>query len=311
MIPKYQVSPGIPMTGYDTYVEPFFGGGAMMIHVYQNNPSVKKFVMNDINPEIIGIYTAIKTDVGNFIKRMEILQSLYLPLSKDERKDFYYDLRKEYTTNWTQWNSVDESATLYFLMKTGFNGIWQVNLRSNGRFATPSGLLNQMTTVYDMDNVLEWNVFLQRVDIYCGDWSASTGATQGKAFYFLDPPYRDSFTSYGQVFNDTQQLACINFCKSADAAGHLTMLCNRDSGDTFFIDNQGNLNIFYYDVTYTAGRRKQTKDEEGNVVANTAKSAKEVLLASNRIDCPKTLSESKKFNKTRLEKSRSQRQSAG
>lgn len=302
MIPKYQVSPGIPMSGYDTYVEPFFGGGAMMIHVYQNNPTVKKFVMNDVNPEIVGIYTAIKTDVDNFIKRMDALQAAYLPLSKDKRKDFYYDLRKEYTTNWTQWNATDESATLYFLMKTGFNGIWQVNQQSNGRFATPSGLLNQKTKVYDKDNVLEWNVFLQKVDIFCGDWSSCTSSIQGKAFYFLDPPYRDSFTSYGQVFDDTQQLACIQFCKTADAVGHLVMLCNRDSGDTFFTSNQGNLNIFYYDVTYTAGRRKQTKDANGNIVANTAKPAKEVLLASKQINCPKSTAKPAKVLKKKQPK---------
>lgn len=287
MIPKYHLSPGIPMNGYDTFVEPFFGGGAMMIHVYQNNPTVKKFILNDINPEIVGIYTAIKTDIDNFLKRIDTLQAQYLQLSKDKRKEFYYDLRKQYTTNWKQWNQTEESATLYFLMKTGFNGIWQVNQESNGRFATPCGLLNQTTKVYDKDNVLEWNTFLQKVDIFCGDWSACTKNVVGKAFYFFDPPYRDSFTSYGQIFGDQQQLDCIQFCKDADKNSHYVMFCNRDSGDTFFTDNQGDLNIFYYDVTYTAGRRKQTKDAEGNVVANTAKSAKEILLASKTINCPK------------------------
>ena len=300
MIPKYQVSPGIPMGGYDTYVEPFFGGGAMMIHVYQNNPTVKKFVMNDVNPEIVGIYTAIKADCQKFIQRIDALQSQYLPLSKEKRKTFYYDLRKEYTTNWTQWTPTEESATLYFLMKTGFNGIWQVNQASNGRFATPSGLLDQTTKVYDRDNVLEWNKFLQKVDIFCGDWSACTSAIQGRAFYFLDPPYRDSFTSYGQVFDDVQQLACVDFAKQVDAAGHMVMLCNRDSGDTFFTDNQGNLNLFYYDVTYTAGRRKQTKDAQGNVVANSAKSAKEVLLASKSINCTKVAAPKSKTKKTAI-----------
>lgn len=282
MIPKYKANPGLPYSGYDTFVEPFFGGGAMMIHIHENNPNVKKFVMNDINPEIVGVYTAIKNDVDNFIKRMNFLQAAYLPLSKDNRKKFYYDLRKEYTTNWKQWNATEESATLYFLMKTGFNGIWQTNQSSNGRFATPSGLLNQTTKVYDKDNVLEWNVFLQKVDIFCGDWSACTSAIQGKAFYFMDPPYRDSFTSYSQVFDDTQQLACIDFCKQADLNGHTVMFCNRDAGDDFYTKNQGQLDIAYYDVTYTAGRRKQDKSNTGTVT-HTAKSAKEILLYSPNI----------------------------
>jgi DNA adenine methylase len=280
MIPKYLKEPGIPYSGYDTFVDPFFGGGAMMIHIYENNPNVKKFVMNDINPEIVGVYTAIKTDVQKFIARMDSLQSQYLPLPKADRKKFYYDLRKEYTTNWTQWNSVEESATLYFLMKTAFNGIWQTNQTSNGRFATPSGLLNQTTKCYDKDNVLEWNVFLQKVDIHCGDWSACVSSIKGKAFFFFDPPYRDSFTSYGQVFGDAQQLQLIDFCKQVDLNGNIVMFCNRDAGDTFYTDNQGQLDIGYYDVTYTAGRRKQNKDDTGNITSQTAKGAKEILLYS-------------------------------
>ena len=283
MIPKYLADPGIPYTGYDTFVEPFFGGGAMMIHIYQNNPNVKKFVMNDVNPEIVGVYTAIKNDVDNFIKRMDTLQAAYLPLSKVDRKKFYYDLRTEYTTKWTQWNSTDESATLYFLMKTGFNGIWQTNQSSNGRFATPSGLLNHTTKCYDKDNVLEWNVFLQKVDIHCGDWSACTNNITGNAFFFFDPPYRDSFTSYSQVFSDQDHLNLMNFCKTADQAGHIVMYCNRDAGDTFYTDNKGQLDISYYNVTYTAGRRKQNKDDAGAITSQTAKSAREILLYSPSI----------------------------
>ena len=48
MISKYLLSPGIPLAGYDTFVEPFFGGGAMMIWVNENNPNIKRFILNDI-----------------------------------------------------------------------------------------------------------------------------------------------------------------------------------------------------------------------------------------------------------------------
>ena len=80
MINKYLSSPGIPHTGFDTYVEPFFGGGAMMIHIYKNCPSVKRFVINDINPYLIEIYNTIKRDVDGFTIRMDELQDKYLSL---------------------------------------------------------------------------------------------------------------------------------------------------------------------------------------------------------------------------------------
>jgi DNA adenine methylase len=273
MIPHYTKSPTIPLDGYDTYVEPFFGGGAMMLHIYNNNPTVKNFIMNDINPEIVGIYTAIKTDVTNFLQRMDQLQAHYMPLNKEDRKKYFYEMREQYTTNWHVWSPTEESATLYFLMKTAFNGIWQVNQKSNGRFATPSGLLNQKTTVYDNENVMAWHDFLQRVDIRCGDWSSAVQDVSGRAFYFLDPPYRDSFTTYGQSNADQMQDDIIAFCRDRDAVGDIAWFCGRDSGDDFYTSRQGNLRLETYDIKYTAGRRKR-EDDGGH----SAKKATEILL---------------------------------
>jgi DNA adenine methylase len=299
MIQKYLLDPGIPYTGYDTYVEPFFGGGAMMIHIAENNPSVTKFVLNDINPEIVGLYTAIKHDVNNFILYCDQLCNQYLPLSKEDRKVFFYKIRKEYTTDYKKWSSVQESATLYFLMKTAFNGIFQSTIEAKGRFCTPCGLLSHTDKVYDKDNVLEWNIFLQKVDIYTGNWEDCCDKVAGKALYFLDPPYRDSFTQYGQDFTDAKQLEVIQFCKKATVDGHLVMFCNRDTGDSFYTDNKGSLLISYYTVTYTAGRRATDKD--GN---RLAKAATEILLYSEDIvnmKCQRVIVDKKEKKKVKKE----------
>ena len=280
MIPKYQNDPGIPYSGYDTFVEPFFGGGAMMIHIASKNPHIKKFVLNDINAEIVNLYNAIKSDVDGFITECDILCSQYIPMAKADRKKFFYEIREKYITEseYSTWTPVKEAAVLYFLMKTAFNGIFQSTKAAKGRFATPCGLLNHKEHVYDKENVLEWNVFLQKVDIYSGDWKDCTKKIKGKAFYFMDPPYRNSFTQYNQDFTDEKQLEVIEFCKTADLKGHLVMFCNRDMADDFFTGNQGQLNINYYDVKYTAGRR--ATEDDGS---RTAKGAKEVLLFSSAL----------------------------
>jgi DNA adenine methylase len=279
MIPKYQESPGIPMSGYDTYVEPFFGGGAMMIHIAQNNPTVKKFILNDINPEIVGLYRAIKTDVAAFMTHCDALCDRYMPMTKEQRKTYYYEVRKEYTTDYAKWSPVQESATLYFLMKTAFNGIFQSTKEAQGRFCTPSGLLNQKTEVYDKQNVLDWHAFLQRVDIYSGEWSECCDKIQGRALYFFDPPYRDSFTQYGQVFSDQKHQDVIQFGQAAAREGHLVMLCNRLADDTFIQDNQGDLQLNTYSITYTAGRRATQVDQnDATKTVRSAKAATEVLL---------------------------------
>jgi DNA adenine methylase len=289
MIPKYQETPGIPLSGYDTYVEPFFGGGAMMIHIYENNPTVKKFILNDINPEIVGLYRAIRDNVDEFIRECDSYCTHYLSLNKADRKKYFYDIRTQYITEsvYQTWSATKESATLYFLMKTAFNGIWQSTKQAKGRFCTPCGLLNQKTSVYDVDNVREWNKFLQKVSIHSGEWKHCLGSNiEGRALFFFDPPYRDSFTQYGTDFGDEKHLELIDFCKKADSEQHLVMYCNRDAGDTFYTDNQGQLEISYYDIKYTAGRRAtQTVSTEGaeDTTVKTAKAAKEVLLYSASI----------------------------
>jgi len=283
MIPKYQEAPGLPLSGYDTYVEPFFGGGAMMIHVYENNPTVQNFVLNDINEEIVGLYRAIRNDVAVFLQECDAYCNTYLPMDANARKAYYYQIRKEYITDWASWSPTRQSACLYFLMKTAFNGIWQSTKEAKGRFCTPSGLLNHRGSVYDRANVMEWHAFLQRVTIHSGSWESCVDQVPGRAFYFFDPPYRDSFTQYGTTFDDTAHVKLIDFCKSADLAGHLVMYCNRMAGDTdtFYTSNRGHLSINYYDIKYTAGRR--ATEEKDDKTVRTAKSAQEILLYSPSI----------------------------
>jgi len=260
MLKNYQ--PYFPETA-KTYSEPFFGGGAMFLHVMEKyNPTTS--YINDINQPLINIYLAIKNDYDLFKKTLDRYQEKYIPLSKEDRKKYYYGLRNEHAYHYQKWSMPEEAATLYFLMKTGFNGIWQINQNTNNRYGTPCGLLNQKDSVYDLDVLETWHTILtnKNVVITCGDWSAVPVSD----FTFYDPPYRDSFADYNQAFPDSELEKVIDIVeKNKDV-----WLCNRDAGDGFF-DNR-NAMMKTFDITYTAGRRKKT--EEGF----EAKKALEILL---------------------------------
>ena len=86
--------------------------------------------------------------------------------------------------------------------------------------------------------------------------------------FILDPPYRDSFADYGNSFDDDKLLELIKFSNERKNV----FLCNRDGDDKFFEKNKLDMNIEKFDITYTAGRRKKTKN------GYEAKKAKEVLL---------------------------------
>ena len=272
MIKKYG---DILPESFDSYVEPFLGAGAMFVWAYNKNPDAT-FVLNDYNESIMGIYEAIKSDVAPFMQRMDELSAKYLPLEKSDRKVFYYALREEHAFEFNKWTSTEESASLYFLMKTGFNGIWQINKNTNGRFGTPSGLLNQKDKVYDKDNVMEWHAALQKCTLMTGDFAQTLDKVESGAYVFLDPPYRGCFTQYGVDFDDKMQNRVIDYLNESASKGALALMSNRDVGDGFFEERQGDNKLSYFDVTYTAGRRK--KNEDGT---HEAKKAREILMIGN------------------------------
>jgi len=258
------------------YIEPFLGGGAMFIWAYKLNPNAH-FVLNDFNDSIMNVYRSIKNDHKHFIRCMDDLSEQYLPLDKEERKKFYYALRNEHAYEYEKWNQTEEAATLYFLMKTGFNGIWQINKNTNNRFGTPSGLLNQKDKVYDKDNLLMWHEALQQCTLTSGDFEDTFEYVTDKSYVFLDPPYRGSFTQYGVDFDDNLQLKVIKYLNDSTRKGAYALMSNRDVGDAFFERRIGSNELVYFDVTYTAGRRKKNADG-----SHSAKKAREILMIGKK-----------------------------
>jgi len=250
----------------DSYYEPFFGGGAVYIYVKETyNP--KKMVINDINKDVMRIYSSVKNKFDNFTKRLDYLESLYIPLTKEDRKKLYYEVRQEHAYDFEKFSPEEEAATLYFLMKTGFNGIFQINQNTNGRYGTPAGLLNQKTEVYKRDVVKWWHEALQNTEIMSEDWRSVKYTYGNKSFAFFDPPYRLSFADYGNSFGDKD---LIDLVEEADKFENV-MLSNRNDDDWFDrFDNS--LNRIDIEIKYTAGRRKKVGD------TFEAKKAKEILM---------------------------------
>ena len=252
-------------TTIESYVEPFFGGGAMFIHIMETHKP-KTVYINDINKDVMSIYRCVKDNYDEFLKRVTDLESKYLPMNIDDRRKFFFDVRSDHAFEYEKWTKPFESGTLYFLMKTAFNGIYQINKNTNNRYGTPCGLLKHKDKVFDRDVVKWWNDALQTVNILSGDWKDVPNIDD--AFYFFDPPYRDSFADYGNGFDDDQLKELIEFADGKNKS----FVCNRDSSDGWFEDNRKTMNMKLFDVTYTAGRRKKTED------GFEAKKAKEVLL---------------------------------
>lgn len=256
-----------PEGRFTQYVEPFFGGGAVFSWLKTFDPSMKAS-LGDINEELIMVLQAVKTDYGAFIQKVDGYLKAYLVIpveDKPARKAYFYTLREKY------WAKKDiDAPLLYVLMRLGFNGIWQTCKASNGRFGTPAGLLNHKSIeqVYSRADLKSWSEMLEAAYIQAGSYETLKFNPAG-ALVYLDPPYRDSFTTYGTGFNDDAQRKLVGWALEQSAKGATVLLANRHvEGESFFEDLLPTAEFHYFDVIYTAGRRKRV---EGGFEAKPAR----------------------------------------
>lgn len=96
-----------------------------------------------------------------------------------------------------------------------------------------------------------------------GGIQPGTTAVSERTLIFCDPPYRDSFTTYGTGFDDQEQERLCHWMNGLVKKGATVLFSNRRVGedDTFFEDLLDDSFVFYdFPITYTAGRRKRTED---------------------------------------------------
>lgn len=155
---------------YDTYIEPFVGGGALFFAIRP-----EKAVIADSNPELINCYIQVSENVDDVIR--------YLSQYKNESEAFY-TVRKQ---NWQSLQPAEAAARMIYLNKTCFNGLYRVNRK--GEFNCPFGRYKN-PTICDADGLREASEVLQHALILCEDYKKVIAeyAKPGD-FVFLDPPY--------------------------------------------------------------------------------------------------------------------------
>ena len=79
------------------YVEPFVGGGAVLIDILQKY-DVKEAYAFDINIDLINCYNVIKNNVELLIQELDKKEKEFIKLEMEDRQAYFYDVRKEYNS---------------------------------------------------------------------------------------------------------------------------------------------------------------------------------------------------------------------
>lgn len=244
------------LSHFETYMEPFIGGGAVLFDIVPKLPNIKNVFINDLNYKLTNLYTVIKNKHIQLVSQLKLIQELYR--STDDPKEFYYNNRESFNIYdmKVEGSDVLHAAEFIFLNKTCFNGLYREN--SKGEFNVPWNK-NVNVCICDEDNINAVHDFFIKynVQISTGSYNEffkGKGEYTKKALVYMDPPYRpitksSAFTAYTKSgFNDESQEDLKVWFDVLNSSCAFCMLSNSDPknsdvNDNFFDDLYSDYNI--------------------------------------------------------------------
>lgn len=201
-------------TQFETYVEPFLGGGAVVFNLIADGILTRDhtIILNDINPHLINFYNTVKTDSEFLISEIVKLQNEFIESDKQTKKvEFYNSRRAEFNNPLTE---IKRKAVLFLYLNINcFNGLYRVN--ANKEFNVPIGAsasgtiaeisenkkagIKQLSLIFNSYKILLLNI--DYIDIFKKLFEDTS-----KIIVYCDPPYipttETSFVQYFGAFDN-------------------------------------------------------------------------------------------------------------
>lgn len=203
----------------NTLIEPFVGAGSVFL-----NSNFDKYILNDINADLINLYNELKRQPDEFVCDAK---KLFVDLNN--HPDAYYDYRKQFN------GSVDiyERAILFLYMnRYGYNGLCRYNLK--GIFNVPFGKYKR--PYFPEKEMFRFAQKAQQAIFTCHGYKEMFEKMPSNAVIYCDPPYvplskTASFTSYAKGGFDLDDQANLANLAEHVAKNHNTpvLISNHDT----------------------------------------------------------------------------------
>ena len=231
-----------------TYVEPFVGGGAVLLSLQP-----KKAVINDYNAELINVYVCVRDHLEELLEMLERHKEL------NSAGHFYKVRALDREPGFEDLPPVERAARIIYLNKTCYNGLYRVN--SAGQFNSPYGKYKNPAIVNE-PVVRAMSTYLNGgVKILCGDYGQALKGLREGAFVYLDPPYMpisssSSFTGYTEGgFGYDEQVRLKEECDKLASKGIHFMQSNSDCPE---------IRALYSDYEILTVKAKRAINSRGN-----------------------------------------------
>jgi DNA adenine methylase len=234
----------------DVFVEPFCGSGAVWI-----NTDYKKYIISDINKDLINLYKILKKEQASFI------DYCYTFFNEGNNQDCYYEYRKEFNST----SDIRKKSALFvYLNRHCFNGLCRYN--SKGGFNVPHG---KYKTVYFPRKEMEFFAKKsKKATFYCWGFDKVFEKAEklNSCIIYCDPPYipisdTSDFTSYSKDgFGMDKQNQLYDY---AIKSKHKVVLSNSNKAKELY----SGLKIFEIDVRRSISAKSDSREKVKEVIA--------------------------------------------
>ena len=239
---------------FDTYFEPFLGGGAVLLELQP-----RKAIVSDINPQIIGTFRTIRSELGELVRTLDSFENTELE---------YYRLRNmDRDDNFDGIPDSFQAARFIALSKMGFGSNARFNLQ--GQINSPYSQRPERK-LYNKEDLLEIHKYLIKNDVAFVLYDYEKVLDElpmEEDFVYVDPPYYGHHYNYfGKRWSEDDHV------RLKEALDRLTIKgvkwLQTNSNTEFIANLYSNYELIPVEVTREFGRYKGEKSQKELIIKN-------------------------------------------